>query len=180
MTGRTHLVAGANAAGWGLWLLTGMPASIWWIGLGALGGLFPDLDASDSLLQNADLRSGQRGLRIQPLKLPGLVLNALFGHRGFLHSLLALILLIAAFALARPPIELIAAFGLGYISHLFLDGINPSGVPLFYPFKRRIRFVPFVRIRTGGLIDQLLFLGLSPGLVGLLALSIPRLTVFDW
>jgi inner membrane protein len=176
MTGKTHLVAGAAAAGWGLWLLTGTAFQPWWIALGALGGLLPDLDASESTIQNLDFRTSRYSPHIRLLKLPGLLINAIFGHRGLLHSLLALVLLILATALVRPPIEIIAAVGVGYLSHLVLDGLNPSGVPLFYPAKKRIKLSPWLKLKTGGLVDHLLFVILSLATVGLITLTIPQIT----
>lgn len=175
MTGKTHLTAGAAAAGWGLWLLTGSAFQPWWIALGALGGLLPDLDVSESTIQNAGFRTGNHGFRVKPLKLPGLLINTLFGHRSLLHSLLALVLLVLATALARPPIEIITAVSLGYLSHLVLDGLNPSGVPLFYPAKKRIKLSPWIKLKTGGLVDQLLFVILALGTIGLITLTLPQI-----
>ena len=46
--------------------------------------------------------------------------------------------------------------GLGYASHLALDGLNPSGVPL-WPLPGKLRLAG---IRSGGAGDHALFLGL--------------------
>jgi len=83
-------------------------------------------------------------------------LNRLFGHRGFLHSLLALMLVTLALGLPMWWITgrvspLIAVF-VGYGSHLFADMMTLSGVQLFWP-SRAISVFPGrddYRVRTGG------------------------------
>ena len=60
-------------------------------------------------------------------------------HRGFLHWF-GLYLLLFVPAQGLPPSSRLAAEGvlLGACSHLLLDGLNPSGIPLF-PFRRNPR-----------------------------------------
>lgn len=42
----------------------------------------------------------------------------------------------------------------GELSHIFLDLLNPSGVPLFWPLtRRRISLLP---LQTGGWMDRVL------------------------
>ena len=172
MTGKTHALAGANAAGWGLLLVSGLSHSPIWLAIGGLAGLLPDLDASESELQNVSWRvGGRRGLRLKLFKIPALIFHHLFGHRGALHSLLGLVVFTALVALIKAPVELILAFGLGYLSHLLTDGLTLGGVPLFWPGHGRVRLSPFIRIRTGGLLDQALFVGLSLALIGWLFVS---------
>jgi endonuclease YncB( thermonuclease family) len=66
-------------------------------------------------------------------------LNRLFGHRSFLHSLLALILVTLALGLplwgltGRPSAMI--AVGVGYGSHLFADMMTLGGVQLFWPSR---------------------------------------------
>jgi endonuclease YncB( thermonuclease family) len=83
-------------------------------------------------------------------------LNRLFGHRSFLHSLLALILV--TWVLGLPlwwivgrPSPMIAVF-VGYGSHLFADMMSLGGVQLFWP-SRLIAVFPGrdeYRIVSGG------------------------------
>ncbi len=83
-------------------------------------------------------------------------LNRLFGHRGFLHSLLALMLVTLALGL---PLWWITgrtspatAVFVGYGSHLFADMMTLGGVQLFWP-SRVIAVFPGrddYRVRTGG------------------------------
>lgn len=167
MTGRTHALAGANAAGWSLLLFSGLSHSPIWLAVGGLAGLLPDLDASESELQNVGVQiGGRRGFRVKIFKLPALIFHHLFGHRGALHSLLGVVVLTLLITLLKTPIELIMAFGLGYLSHLITDGLTMGGVPLFWPARGRIRLLPFIHIRTGGLLDHALFVGLSLALIG--------------
>lgn len=44
--------------------------------------------------------------------------------------------------------------GAGYISHILADILNPAGVPLLWPIKKRFR-VPL--IRTGSFAEKMLF-----------------------
>jgi endonuclease YncB( thermonuclease family) len=83
-------------------------------------------------------------------------LNRLFGHRSFLHSLLALILVTLALGLplwwiVGRPSPMIAV-GVGYGSHLFADMMTLGGVQLFWP-SRLIAVFPGrdeYRIVSGG------------------------------
>jgi membrane-bound metal-dependent hydrolase YbcI (DUF457 family) len=83
-------------------------------------------------------------------------LNRLFGHRGFLHSLLALMLVTLALGLplwwtAGSSSPMLAVF-VGYGSHLFADMMTLGGVQLFWP-SRVIAVFPGrddYRVRTGG------------------------------
>jgi inner membrane protein len=66
-------------------------------------------------------------------------LNRLFGHRSFLHSLLALIFTTVTLGsllwwLTDQPATMIAVF-VGYGSHLFADMMTLGGVQLFWPSR---------------------------------------------
>lgn len=56
-----------------------------------------------------------------------------FMHRGILHTpiILGIILIAIYFATRRP--EICAAFGAGFLSHLFIDTFNPTGIMWLYP-----------------------------------------------
>jgi endonuclease YncB( thermonuclease family) len=83
-------------------------------------------------------------------------LNRLFGHRGFLHSLLALVLVTLVLGLplwwiVGRPAPMIAV-GVGYGSHLFADMMTLGGVQLFWP-SRLIAVFPgrdSYRVASGG------------------------------
>lgn len=56
-----------------------------------------------------------------------------FGHRGFSHSLLALVLETAILQLLVPAAAL--PFAVAFASHVLLDITNKKSVRLFYPAK---------------------------------------------
>lgn len=110
---------------------------------GSVGGLLPDIDHPTS-------RVGKRLSSISK------IINTLFGHRGFTHSILAVLLFAySLFILTSIIPEVLIGFYLpfalglivGYASHLLLDMMTVSGIPLLYPFsKQSFRIAKF---RTG-------------------------------
>ena len=109
--------------------------------------------AATSVLPDADHPKSWLGHQLGSLSRD---LNRLFGHRGFLHSLLALLLVtlvpgLPLWWITGRPSTMIAA-GVGYGSHLFADMMTLGGVRLFWPsgviavFPGRDDY----RVRTGG------------------------------
>lgn len=111
-----------------------------------LGSLLPDMDHPTSTMSK----------KFSLLLIPYRVLQFIFGkikctkdfvgHRGITHSLLFLAIPIAIMLIGtlNPWIET-ALFGLsiGIFSHLFMDMLNPMGVPLLLPFtKKKFRLLP--------------------------------------
>lgn len=102
------------------------------------GSLIPDLDYSRSKI----------GRKIIFSKL----LNILFGHRNFFHSLLfGFILSFFVFLIFNKYWVFIL---IGYLSHLFLDCLTKEGVMLFYPFEFKIKGI----IKTNGIVENILFI----------------------
>jgi inner membrane protein len=68
--------------------------------------------------------------------------GSIMKHRGWIHSLLAMIIFTVILKLMFLQIgvyyELELVFTAGYFSHLFLDAFTPMGVMMFYPLKKRI------------------------------------------
>ncbi|NRN28094.1 metal-dependent hydrolase [Photorhabdus heterorhabditis] len=96
-----------------------------------LTALLPDIDHPNSTL----------GKLFRFISIP---IAKLCGHRGFTHSLLALILGVALFWLKIPeewliPTDFFHAMIVGYLSHLIADMLTPAGVPLLWPIKIRFR-----------------------------------------
>lgn len=75
-------------------------------------------------------------------------------HRTFTHSLFFLIFSSLGISIFSKSISLI--WFISYASHLFLDSLTKSGVPLFYPIKGRYGLKWFT---TGLIFDKLI--GLS-------------------
>ena len=74
-------------------------------------------------------------------------------HRGFTHSLLALVIFTSiAFCFNK---QFGFTFGCCYLSHLILDSFTKMGVPLFYPSKR---YYGAKLIKTGGPYDYFTWL----------------------
>jgi len=103
----------------------------WWhiISAALLTSLLPDIDHPSSII-------GQR------FKWVSLLIAKLFGHRGFTHSLLAIlsgIILIRTdiFAYWFFPPDVLHAMIIGYFSHLLADMLTPAGIPLLWPFRWR-------------------------------------------
>jgi inner membrane protein len=156
MMGRTHALLGLNS----LWLLEGAGSTLQPLngplpldggafalcaGAAVLGALLPDLDAPNSLLQQASFAG------VRPLAPLGRMLNRRLGHRGFLHSpgalgLLALITAPLTFGLAGMAGSLQGGADgwawlsllLGYASHLLGDACTKSGIPKSGISKRGI------------------------------------------
>lgn len=170
MMGRTHLLLGINA----LWLLEVGPLPspdrfVLAVAGAALGSLLPDLDARASLLQSLHVGG------VRPLVLPARGLHRLFGHRGTLHSLLALGVL-ALLSLPLLGIEPLLWLGLllGYASHLVGDACTRHGVPLFFPRRTRVHLLPkLLRLSTGSLAEDALFVLLALGCLTLLLRHLP-------
>lgn len=117
---------------------------------GGIGALLPDLDHPQSTISRR-------------VWLAGATLRMVVSHRGALHSLLAMaaaLLLAATVQGDWSQIALSAA--VGYCSHIVLDALTVSGVPLFWPKQQRYRLL---RIRTGGVGERLFALGILAVLV---------------
>jgi membrane-bound metal-dependent hydrolase YbcI (DUF457 family) len=106
-----------------------------WAGLGValIGALLPDIDCKDSRV----------GRLVPFISVP---IQALFGHRGALHSLLASGALLYVALFFGFPWALSLTFG--YVSHLIGDACTKSGVNFFWPLTKRYR-VPFTPARNG-------------------------------
>ncbi len=132
MKWHTHLAGGLASGA----LLSSSPAIIIVSGISAL---LPDIDKFNSKM----------GRAAPFLSIP---ISIIFGHRGFLHSLLAtgLVYLLVLKLLPAYALAVLA----GYLSHLFLDCLTPLGVPLLWPIPFRFR-IPV--IRTGSILEAVLF-----------------------
>jgi membrane-bound metal-dependent hydrolase YbcI (DUF457 family) len=130
MQGKTHLVTGA-ACGLGMAIATGQETLAICATAGALGGLVPDW--------------------VQ-INMPGASksIKGVFGHRGISHwlwtALAAGWYLHTAFGAELWPV---AAFAVGWISHIFLDALS-NGVPALWPWRLRL-----AEVKTGSRTDTL-------------------------
>ena len=98
---------------------------------GAMGAMFPDIDSPTS-----KIRRGIRKVFTGDPSTEKRVIN----HRREPHMPLiwAIIFAICLFFFNHPAAEtFIWGMMIGVFSHLFLDMLNPAGIPLFGPIKRK-------------------------------------------
>lgn len=114
------------------------------MGCTAVASILPDIDKAKSMIGSK-------------LPVTSLVTSTIFGHRGFFHSPLIVVLLYIF--LTRLGICNLIRLSIiaGYSGHLLQDLFTAGGIPLFYPFKRTTCLSPF---ETGGLTDWIVTGGL--------------------
>jgi len=141
--------------------LIGLALSPVLLAFAVLGALLPDIDTRDSTI----------GLTFSPVSI---WVERRFGHRGITHSLVGLAIagiLFAPIVLYRFDCWLV--FLIGYFSHILIDAVNKTGVPLFYP--SRIRAVmpgsEKYRIRVGTTPEYVLLAALVIITVGVMQVN---------
>lgn len=154
MTGPTHLLLGAAGAV-GIASATGQP---WLLVAGMVGGLWPDLDMSETTLANWRIPiSSGRGRRtkyLKPFSWLGALASSTAEHRGWWHSVWAVIIFTTAFGFILGwPVGL--SFAMGYLSHLVGDACTPSGVMVWSGLRWRLLPSRW-QIKTGSDIEHLI------------------------
>ncbi|MEM4253836.1 MAG: metal-dependent hydrolase [Candidatus Woesearchaeota archaeon] len=138
MLAKTHVAFGILA---GLITLkyTSVQNELLFIALVILGVFLPDIDHPESKVNNS--------LKITK------VIPIIFGHRGFFHSIFAVILVFAGLWWWQG---FIYGFGvsIGYLSHLVSDALTLSGVGFLNPIAHYKVRGP---VQTGTLMETLLF-----------------------
>ncbi|AQU80466.1 hypothetical protein AJGP001_14770 [Planococcus faecalis] len=144
MTGKTHIIGGIAASLAFAQITNYEPVLL--VGAGVLGAVIPDICHGGSKIGRS-------------LPVLSKIINGLFGHRTFTHSLLFLALI--AWLLSKfMPVEAISAGLLvGMISHIVLDMATKRGVKFFFPFKWTVHFP--ITATTGGASESLVFALLS-------------------
>ena len=156
MTWPTHIAGGVVLTSVGLSAL-GFPVTLPILIIGALGGLAPDLDASDAKIKHFKFS------RFKPFWLISEMISTLFGHRGVMHSLLAVVVISIGLWLVSLYIGgaliFYVAFIIGYISHLVADSITKSGIPFLYPWKKRLHLLSKkITLKTGSILEYLILI----------------------
>ncbi len=82
------------------------------------------------------------------------VINIIFGHRTFTHSLLFLLLVTLLIQLMIDHSSIIAGVFIGMASHLLLDAATKQGIQLLYPVALRIRLP--LTTKTGGSVEKVI------------------------
>lgn len=108
-------------------------------------------------------------------RLPDLDIKLPVRHRSVTHSILitALLYFGVFYALPRP---LALGFMVGYISHIAADMFTVNGVELLWPIPKRIKVPFFSVVRTGGLLEALLSIGVLIG-IGIMLLQVVNVSV---
>lgn len=144
MTGKTHIIGGI-ASSLAFAHFSNFDPVIT-VGAGIIGALIPDICHGGSKMGKA-------------LPILSKIINLIFGHRSFTHSLLFLVL--ASFLMDRflPYDAFKNGLMIGMISHLILDMATKSGIQLFFPISFKVKFP--ITIRTGSMPENLVFSILS-------------------
>ena len=140
MTGKTHIVGGI-AASLAYAQLTNHDPIIM-LGAGVIGALLPDICHGGSKI-------GRK------LPLLSKLINMLFGHRTFTHSLLFLVLISTLLNAFIPNEAFKAGFMAGMVSHYILDMATKNGIKLLFPLNMTVRFP--LTTRTGGAVENVVF-----------------------
>ncbi|KAA9001744.1 metal-dependent hydrolase [Affinibrenneria salicis] len=130
-----------------------LAAGDWWhlIPGALLTSLLPDIDHPKSLL----------GQRLKWISAP---IARAFGHRGFTHSLLAIVAGLWFIHTRLPagwiiPSDAWHAMIIGYLSHIIADMLTSAGVPLLWPCRWRF-CLPLLNSQQGNQLERALCLGL--------------------
>lgn len=105
-----------------------------------LAALFPDIDHENSKIAK----------KVKPL---GWLIQNIFGHRGFFHSIFAALILYFVFVYFLGLRFVGLAICVGYISHLMSDALTVTGVNFFHPLKSKVSGF----IRTGSVLEYFFF-----------------------
>lgn len=136
---RTH-ISTSLCMGIGVVAITNVEPTLGFLSGVVIGSLMPDLDEPKSYL-------GRRSLGIS------FILNKMFGHRGFTHSLSASFLLFILYFIFSNDFVLGMSFG--YLFHIIGDFFSKSGVPLLLPFNRKRFKIPIYK--TSGSSEVVIF-----------------------
>lgn len=142
MTGKTHLVtAGSLAFALSAALSLPKEATTIAVAMSCIGGLLPDIDHKNSTISKS-------------MTLASFLARGLSSHRGMFHSPALYLLLGGLLRIFVPAYFSMwvvpALFGVG--THLFLDMLNPTGIPLLWPLSKTKTHI--LRIKTGGWGDK--------------------------
>ena len=120
-----------------------IPNKIIFVFVIALSSSFPDIDSDKSKI-------GRK------LPLISKIINLIFGHRKFFHSVfIPLILFLALYTIG---FYISLAIFIGYLTHLLGDSITNEGIMPFYPLSK---FNISGLLKTNSILEFLLFLTFS-------------------
>lgn len=144
MTGKTHITGGI-AASLAFAHITNYDPVILLIS-GVAGAVLPDI-----------CHGGSKIGRTFPVL--SKVINKLFGHRTFTHSLLFLMIMAVLLNSFAVNEAFTAGLLVGMASHYVLDMATKNGIKLLFPLKMTVRFP--ITTTTGGTVEYFVFAALS-------------------
>lgn len=140
MKGKTHVIGGLTAGLSVAYFTYTDPIIL--VSASVVGSLIPDICHSGS-------RLGKN------LPILSRLINFVFGHRSFTHSLVFLILTAFLVDYFFPNDALKIGLLAGMISHYILDMGTKSGIQLFFPIDFKVKFP--ITTRTGSHAEKLIF-----------------------
>jgi inner membrane protein len=144
MLWNTHMVAGLLATETYLYVtkyeisLENTPVMFGTLALSMVFATIPD----------ADQRHSWAGKRMFPLSIMLSALNV--KHRGLTHSILFTLLVWYLLTLTPLPTLCIIGAVIGYSSHWFIDMFNQTGIQIFYPLQKKIKFGTNIKVQSMG------------------------------
>ncbi|GLC86917.1 metal-dependent hydrolase [Lysinibacillus piscis] len=139
MQGNTHIIGGIAASLAFAQVSQDNPLLL--VGAGMVGALLPDICHGGSKIGKA-------------FPLTSKLVNTLFGHRSFTHSIL-FVLLVAMLLQAINPYKAISeGILIGIASHILLDMGTKKGVKLFFPWSMSVRLP--LTTKTGSKVEKIL------------------------
>lgn len=144
MQGNTHIVGGITASLAFAQFSNDNPLVL--VGAGVIGALLPDIC--------------HRGSKIgRKFPIVSKLVNMVFGHRSFTHSLLFLLFMSLVLHTFVPYEAISIGIIIGMASHIVLDMCTKKGVKLFFPATISIRFP--LTTKTGSKVENVVLMLLS-------------------
>jgi len=140
MTGNTHIIGGIAASLAFAQVSNYDPIIL--VGAGVVGALLPDICHGGSKIGRT-------------FRITSKIVNTLFGHRSFTHSLLFLLLMAILMNTYVPNESITAGILVGMASHYVLDMATKNGIKLLFPLKITVRFP--ITTKTGGKVEDVVF-----------------------
>lgn len=123
-----------------------------------IGSLLPDIDHPKSKVARRSLgKKGTLMSHVRPLQPVAYGVNRLFGHRGAMHSALAVIVVVWLLTYVGVSTYLIG-LAWGYTLHLAADMLTIRGIPLLWPITNDSFGLPEPLAITTGSFGETVYL----------------------